>query len=156
MLAEAQRLAVRTLTLHVGDRLFVQLRREAGATFYSGDFNLFDGLVLRRLEDAAARRLELLRDRARKHDGAVPPAISVRTRASTFATADAVSELLHALERKPSTGVAIFHRRSTPVSVIGHLGDFGMSGAPVVASRREAQPTPQSGNGVRLPPGSRP
>lgn len=110
VLAEVQRLAVRTLTLHVGDRLLVQLRREGGATYYSGDFNLFDGVVLRRLEDSAAQRVELLRDRERKRDQPVPPALSVRTRTSTFANADAVSDLLYVLEHQQSTGIAVFHR----------------------------------------------
>jgi hypothetical protein len=110
VLSEAQKLAVRTLTLHVGSRLLVQLRREAGATYYSGDFELFDNIVLQDLEDAAAHRVELLKGRERKRDAPVLRPLSVRTRASTFANPEAVAELLYVLEHQPATGVAVFHR----------------------------------------------
>lgn len=41
--------SVRTMTLHITDTLALHLRRGAGAPFYSGDFALFDDLVLGRL-----------------------------------------------------------------------------------------------------------
>src|SRR5437763_7485133 len=71
-LAEASNMAVRTLTLHIGNQLLVQLRREAGATFYSGDYQLFESVVMDGLEDAASRRRSLLADRERRLDEPAP------------------------------------------------------------------------------------
>ncbi|MQA75218.1 MAG: hypothetical protein GEU88_12880 [Solirubrobacterales bacterium] len=64
-LAETDGMIVRTLTLQVGANTQVHLRREAGASFYRGDFRMFADVVLRRLTTAAAERRELLSDRQR-------------------------------------------------------------------------------------------
>jgi hypothetical protein len=109
-LAEAQKLAVRTLTLHVGDRLLVQLRRDAGATFYSGDYALFDSVVLSGMALAASKRRTLLSGRERHLNEPVPRPLAVRTRGGTFGDAEAIVELLDTLERQQDTGVAVFHR----------------------------------------------
>ena len=109
-LAEASNMAVRTLTLHIGNQLLVQLRREAGATFYSGDYQLFESVVMDGLEDAAARRRSLLADRERRLDEPAPRPLVVRTRAATFGEPEAVTDLLDSLERQESTSVAVFHR----------------------------------------------
>jgi hypothetical protein len=109
-LAEAHRLAVRTLTVHVGDRLLVQLRRDAGATYYSGEFSLFEKVVVAGLVRAAAERRDLLRDRERRRNAPTPRPLAVRTRGDTFGAAEAIFELLDVLERQPDTGVAVFHR----------------------------------------------
>jgi hypothetical protein len=109
-LAEARNLAVRTLTLHVGDLLLVQLRREAGATFYSGDYDLFETVVFRGLEDAAARRRLLLMGRERRLHEPLPRPLVVRTGSPTFSSPEAVTDLLDSLERQEATSVALFHR----------------------------------------------
>lgn len=109
-LAEAEKLVVRTITLHVGDRLLVQLRREAGATFYSGDYALFDATVLSALAQSASRRRSLLTGRERQINEPNPRPLAVRTRGGTFAEPEAIVELLETLERQQSTGVAVFHR----------------------------------------------
>lgn len=59
-------MAVQTLTLAVGDHLSIHLRRQAGATFYSGDFSLFCRTVLDRLAAAAAERRRVLSGHERK------------------------------------------------------------------------------------------
>lgn len=109
-LAEARNMAVRTLTLHVGGRLLLQLRREAGATFYSGDFRLFDEVVLGGLALAAADRRRLLVDRERHIDEPLPQPLVIRTLGATFAEPEAILDLLDTLERQLATGVAVFHR----------------------------------------------
>ena len=64
-LAETRDMLVRTISLRVGDRLSVHLRRQAGATFYRGDYGLFVSVVLQRLAAAAGERRVLLSDRGR-------------------------------------------------------------------------------------------
>jgi hypothetical protein len=109
-LAEAQRLAVRTLTIHVGNRLLVQLRREAGATYYSGEFSLFESVVVAGMARAASDRRSLLDGRERQRNAPIPRPLAVRTRGATFEAAEAIFELLDVLERQQDTGVAVFHR----------------------------------------------
>lgn len=109
-LAEALNMAVRTVTLHVGGRLLVQIRREAGATFYSGEFDLFDKVVVRGLEDAAARRRRLFVGRERRREEEALRPLVVRTRPATFSEPEAVADLLESLERQEATSVAVFHR----------------------------------------------
>jgi hypothetical protein len=109
-LREARRLSVRTLTLHVGERLLVQLRRVAGATFYSGDYGVFENVVLLGLGSAAAERRRLLTGRARQLNVPPPRPLGVRTRGGTFSEREAITDLLDVLERQPATGVAVFHR----------------------------------------------
>jgi hypothetical protein len=109
-LAEAQQLSVRTITLHVGDRALVQLRREAGATFYSGDFALFLEVVVSGLALAAHNRRGLLIGRSRHVGEPSPRPLAVRTRGGTFESPESIIELLEALEGQQETGVAVFHR----------------------------------------------
>ncbi len=109
-LAEARRLAVRSLTFHVGNQLLLQLRREAGATYYSGDFRLFSEVVVGALSTAASHRRRLLVGRERQHDKPAPRPLAVRTRGGTFAESQALFELIDGLERQRDTGVAVFHR----------------------------------------------
>jgi hypothetical protein len=90
--------------------MLVQLRREAGATLYSGDFDLFADVVLTNMARAAFERRELLLDRERKLNVPVPQPIAVRTRGETFSRPEAVLDLLDVLERQRGTGVAVFHR----------------------------------------------
>lgn len=65
-LSETDSMLVRTLTLDVGERTRVHLRRTSGASFYHGDLSLFTDVVLRRLQRAAVERRALLSDRERK------------------------------------------------------------------------------------------
>lgn len=58
--------AVRTLTLQLEDRLSLHLRRQAGATFYSGEFELFEGIVLGSLVRAGTERRALFSNRERR------------------------------------------------------------------------------------------
>lgn len=109
-LEEARRLAVRSITVHVGERLHVQLRREAAATFYSGDFRLFADVVLGGMARAASLRRELLAGRQRVLNAPSPRPIAVRTDGATLGQPDAIQDLLEALEGQASTGVAVFHR----------------------------------------------
>ena len=66
----AEEVQLRTMTLSVlppsEDEVLlrVHLRRAAGATFYSGDFNLFRSVVVERLAAAASRRIQLFTNRA--------------------------------------------------------------------------------------------
>jgi len=107
---EDERASVRTLTLHVGDALDVHLRRLAGATFYNGDFDIFDRLVLGRLATAASRRRALLSGRER-HPGETPRLpISIRLPGPVLIDADATGELLNELERQRGIAVAVLHR----------------------------------------------
>ncbi len=102
--------SVRTMTLHIADTLALHLRRRAGATFYSGDFSLFDDLVLRRLAAAGGRRLALLTGRARKvgEDPAAP--LTVRLPGPVFVDAEATGVLIDALSRHRGLSVAVMHR----------------------------------------------
>lgn len=63
--AEGLGASLRSLHLHVGDIMDVLLRRMAGATFYKGNFEVFENRVLSRLALAASRRRDLLTNRAR-------------------------------------------------------------------------------------------
>lgn len=65
-LSETEGMLVRTLTLDVGTRTRVHLRRTSGASFYDGEFRLFVDVVLHRLQVAAAERGELLSGRERE------------------------------------------------------------------------------------------
>lgn len=65
-LAETPGMLVRTLTLDVGSKARVHLRRTSGASFYQGNFGLFVDVVLHRLQVAAAERRELLSGRERR------------------------------------------------------------------------------------------
>jgi hypothetical protein len=110
-LAEVEQLAsVRTLTVHVGQKLRVHLRRQAGATYYGGNFALFETVVMNALVIAASQRKELLSDRARQPHQRQDQAIAVQMPAGIFADAEAVSELLDALAEPRGVGIAILHR----------------------------------------------
>lgn len=108
--AETEGASVRTLTLQVADHLSIHLRRLAGATFYSGDFALFERSVLGRLASAASRRRALLGDRARKI--AAPPqrAISIRLPVPALASREATGEVVRELEHMSGIGLAVLHR----------------------------------------------
>lgn len=111
--AEDERASVRTLTLQVGGdkpRLSLHLRRLAGATFYNGDFAIFEKIVLGRLATAASRRAKLLSGRARQIDVELPKPISIRLPGDILIDADATGEVVSELERARGLSVAVLHR----------------------------------------------
>jgi len=102
--------SIRTLTLHVSDRLMLHLRRSAGATFYSGDFGLFHDVVFTGLVDAARRRHELLVNRQRTPGGMPTSALSVELGIPVFGQPEALQQLLSELTDQHGMGVAVLHR----------------------------------------------
>lgn len=108
--AEAEGASVRTLTLHIAEVISLHLRRRAGATFYNGDFALFDRVVLGRLATAAARRRELLSGRERQVDADPPEPIKIRLPAPILTDAKATGEVLAELQRMRGVVIAVLHR----------------------------------------------
>jgi hypothetical protein len=111
--AEEERASVRTLTLQVsGDHaaLSLHLRRLAGATFYNGDFAIFEEVVLGRLATAAGRRAELLSGRQRRVDEPLPQPIAIRLHGPILADANATGEVVAELERMSGISIAVLHR----------------------------------------------
>lgn len=108
--AESEGASVRTLTLHIAEAISLHLRRRAGATFYTGDFRLFDRVVLGRLATAAARRRELLSGRERHLDAAPSEPISIRLPGPILVDAEATGEVLAELERQRGLAIAVLHR----------------------------------------------
>lgn len=102
--------SVRTMTMSIADTLSLHLRRRAGATYYSGDFTLFDTLVLGRLAAAGGRRRELLSGRARKVGQVAPAPLTVRLPGNVFTDAEATGLLIEELSRQRALGVAVMHR----------------------------------------------
>jgi hypothetical protein len=110
-LAEIQDVAsIRTLLLHVGTSITLHLRRRAGATFYSGDFALFEEVVLRLLATTAQRRFDLLSNRRRNRGARLNTAIAVELEAPFLDDPDAVTDLLDEMTRPHHLGIAVLHR----------------------------------------------
>lgn len=108
--AEAEGASVRTLSLHVADALSLHLRRLAGATFYTGQFDLFDGLVLGRLATAAGRRRDLLTGRARLAGEPPRRPIAILLPGPVLFDAEAAGEVLAELAQQRDVGLAVLHR----------------------------------------------
>jgi len=102
--------SIRTLTLHVVDSVDVHLRRIAGATFNGGSFRVFRDVVLRRLEDAAAVRRQLVSDRARLPGSERVESLTVSLGASILEDADDTGDLLAVVGAMPDFSMAVFHR----------------------------------------------
>jgi hypothetical protein len=102
--------SVRTLTVHVGDLLSLHLRRQAGATFYGGNFRLFEDIVLTALVGAASRRRSMLTGRERQAHVRQEHAIAVQMPTGIFANTESVSDLLEALSEQRGVGIAVLHR----------------------------------------------
>lgn len=112
---EAFGATVRTITLHVasGDNVHemdVHLRRVAGATFYAGNFDVFAGQVLTRLEDATAARRALLTGRQRVSAGGRVRPVTVTLPAALLRTADDTGDLLDLVRGMTDMSLAVFHR----------------------------------------------
>ena len=107
---------LRTMTLSIlsmpeADILLrVHLRRSAGATFYSGDFGLFQTVVLDRLGASASSRVELFRNRARTIENPVPRPIEVRIGRVRFHDAEATVEFLDRVSHFAASDTAVLHR----------------------------------------------
>ena len=112
--AESEDASVRTLTLHVSNEdqgvLNLHLRRVAGATFYSGDFAVFNDVVLTRLAAAAAQRARLLSGRQRALGQPLPKAISVHLPKPVLTDAQATSKVIEVLESGSALSIAVMHR----------------------------------------------
>ena len=106
--------SVRSLTLQISrnetSMMSLHLRRLAGATFYSGDFSLFESIVLSRLAAAAHRRRALLTGRERQVNEPLLAPISIRLPQPLFLDADATGEVIIELERGTALTVAVLHR----------------------------------------------
>jgi len=111
-IAEVEELgaAVRTITLHVTDTMRIHLRRVAGATFYSGDFPLFEAQVLTRLEDATAARRALLTGRQRETMNQPARAVTVSLSDAIMKSADDTADVLSLVRSMTDVSMAVFHR----------------------------------------------
>jgi hypothetical protein len=107
--AEGMVAAVNTLTLHVGDVVTLHLRRLAGATYYSGDFDLFQHEVMSRLADAAAGRRTLMTGRQRQYDKPVRP-ITIQLDRPILATASDTGAVIDLIGTITNCTLAVFHR----------------------------------------------
>lgn len=112
LVAEAEHLgaSLRTLHLHVGDVMDVLLRRVAGATFYHGDFDVFEKRVLARLAVAASRRRELMSNRQRQINEPPKQPIQVRLPTPIFTDAKTTGEVIAELEASRNISFAVMHR----------------------------------------------
>ncbi len=109
VLREAQGMLVRTLTLGVGS-LSIHLRRQAGATYYRGDYGLFSSVVLGRLTQAAAERRVLLSGRDRRRAEPLHESLVMRLPEGTFLEQSANEDLLDSVNSVRGVQVAVFHR----------------------------------------------
>jgi hypothetical protein len=109
-LREAEGMLVRTLTVNVGSKLSIHLRRHAGATFYRGDYGLFCSVVLHRLTMAAAERRTLLTGRERQRNEPIRESIVMRLPEGTFHAQTASGDLLDSVSAVRGVQVAVFHR----------------------------------------------
>lgn len=106
---EAADASIRTLTLTVEGVLRLHLRRESGATFYSGDFGVFETVVLTALARAAHERLALLSGRE-QHVGAVTRGpVGIRFESGRLSGQGVIGSLADAIQREKPFGVAVFH-----------------------------------------------
>lgn len=112
----ADEVQLRTMTLSVlsttdsGILLRIHLRRAAGATFYSGDFQLFQSIVMDRLASAANHRIQMFHNRSRtRMDPNVRP-IEVKVGLPRFEGADATTEFLHRISKYSDSDSAVLHR----------------------------------------------
>ena len=101
--------SVRTLTLSVHERLRCHLRREGGATFYSGEFGVFVDAVLGAFTNAGAERLKLLSGRSREIGKPLSVPLAVRFDTNRLADPAIVRKLAETIQRERSFGVAVLH-----------------------------------------------
>jgi hypothetical protein len=102
--------SVRTVTLSVPGRLSVHLRRRAGATYYGGEYELFEGVILTRLAAAASRRLKLTSNRQREVAAASPAPLVIDLGREMLETASDTAQLVEDLQNSRDLAVAVLHR----------------------------------------------
>lgn len=101
---------VRTAALHVADKLHLHLRRKAGATYYSGEWPMFETIVLDGLAAAAHRRARLLSGRARTIEApAVLRPIAVRLSSNLFSSPAKNRQAIDVLHRQSHVGLSVLH-----------------------------------------------
>lgn len=127
---------VRTLTLSVARRLHLHVRRVAGATFYSGDYRLFEEQVLSRLEDATSVRRALLTDRARGSASGRSLPLRVSLTEPILQDADDTGELLDAVRAMTDVTMSVFHRN--PYLHLTVTDEFDGSNFDVTVTRPDA------------------
>jgi hypothetical protein len=99
----------RTITLEVIGQLAMHLRRDSGATFYSGDFSAFEDIVMTGFAQAAQSRRSLLSGRQR-HDPRSPlRPIRIKLATKAFDETDILREIVETLS-SPELSVAVLHR----------------------------------------------
>ena len=110
----ADEVQLRTMTLsvlsHADVLLRVHLRRAAGATFYSGDFELFRSVVLERLAAATSRRIQLFRNRERTRENPAVRPVEVKVGRARFHESGAVVDFLERVTRYAASDAAVLHR----------------------------------------------
>lgn len=109
-LQETEGMLVRTITLSLGDRLALHLRRHAGATFYRGDFELFFDIVLARLARAASERRVLLSGRERVPQAPVTETLVMSLDEGVLGTEQGRVDLLTSLGALRGVQTAVMHR----------------------------------------------
>ena len=107
---EERAAAVRTLTLYVDSVMHVHLRRVAGATLYSGRFDVFREQVLDRLEQSSAERRALLTGRERHSLSSALMPLTVALPQEVLHTREDTATVLNAVRSMPNISMAIFHR----------------------------------------------
>lgn len=100
---------VRTLTVTVGNRLNVHLRKRAGATFYGGEPELFCEVVLNRLARAASLRADAFRNRQRRHREPVGDPLAVHVQDGQFTDREQLRGFVADLDTVSDLGVTVLH-----------------------------------------------
>ena len=106
---EASGCSVRTLLITVSNTMRVHLRRNGGATFQAGDFNVFVEVVLGALAGAGERRFALLAERSREIGQPLRRPLAVRFRGSKLREPFTTASLADAIQRQQPFGVAVLH-----------------------------------------------
>jgi hypothetical protein len=106
---ELQGYSVRTMMLHVNKTLSVHIRRSAGATYHSGDFQVFVTQVLEPLGRAAGERRRLLVGRQRSRQRDVRP-VSIVLSSARVIDFETTGEIIREVAAMPQTTLAVFHR----------------------------------------------
>jgi hypothetical protein len=108
-LSETHGMIVKTITLDVGGRTRVQLRRSSGASYLRGDFRLFCEIVLGALTRAAGERRQLLAGRQREPLAAVTETVSIAVDCVDLDDPRVRAELLGTLTALRGVQAAVMH-----------------------------------------------
>ncbi|MBE7324582.1 hypothetical protein IEQ44_07950 [Nocardioides sp. Y6] len=149
--AEEQEASLRSLRLYLAESegLDLHVRRVSGATFYSGNFEVFNSVVLPRLANAADRRRRLMHDRQRRAGAPVPEPIEVVLPIDRFKGADDTAKILDHIAKVSHLSHAVLHRNPYfHLSVTDHHD--GSNFDVMVTSADRIQITP----GFRASPGA--